>query len=70
MNDPGRDRMEGKFDEMKGRTKEAAGDLTGDKDKKFEGQRDQVIGKAKQGFADLQEKTDKAVDDYADRQNR
>jgi uncharacterized protein YjbJ (UPF0337 family) len=70
MSDSGRDRMEGKYDEMKGRTKEAAGDLTGDKDKKFEGQRDQVMGKAKQGLADFEDKADKAMDDFADGDKR
>jgi uncharacterized protein YjbJ (UPF0337 family) len=34
-------------DEAKGRLKEAAGDLTDDKDLKHEGQADQVIGNIK-----------------------
>ena len=34
-------------DELKGRVKEAAGDLTDDKDLKREGQVDQAAGKAK-----------------------
>ena len=36
------------FDETKGRVKEAAGDLTGDKDLKREGKADQTAGKAKE----------------------
>ena len=36
-------------DDLKGRAKEAAGDLTGDKDLKREGKLDQATGKAKEG---------------------
>ncbi|MCA1706393.1 MAG: CsbD family protein [Actinobacteria bacterium] len=35
------------FDELKGRAKEAAGDLTGDEDLKREGKIDQTAGKLK-----------------------
>lgn len=35
------------FDELKGRAKEAAGDLTGDEDLKREGKIDQTTGKVK-----------------------
>ncbi len=35
-------------DKAKGRTKEAAGDLTGDKDLKREGKTDKASGKAKE----------------------
>ena len=45
----------GKTDELKGRVKEAAGALTGDKKLKREGQVDQAVGKIKQ-------KTDKIID--------
>ena len=38
----------GKTDELKGRAKEAAGALTGDKRLKREGQLDQAAGKVKQ----------------------
>jgi uncharacterized protein YjbJ (UPF0337 family) len=46
-------------DETKGRIKQAAGDLTGDKDLKREGEIDEAGGKAK-------EKADKLVDKVAD----
>ncbi|HEV2774474.1 MAG TPA: CsbD family protein [Solirubrobacteraceae bacterium] len=39
--------MSGETDEAKGRLKEAAGDLTGDKDLKNEGKVDRGAGKAK-----------------------
>ena len=38
---------EGNVDEAKGRTKEAAGDLTGDEELKQEGKVDRASGKAK-----------------------
>ncbi len=38
----------GKMEEVKGRVKEAAGSLIGDKDLKREGQLDQTVGKIKQ----------------------
>lgn len=47
--------MGGKTDELKGRVKEAAGDLTGNAKLKREGQLDQTVGKVKQ-------KADKAID--------
>jgi hypothetical protein len=39
--------MSGNADEAKGRVKEAAGDLTGDKSLKNEGKADRAAGKAK-----------------------
>lgn len=36
-------------DDAKGRVKEAAGDLTGDKDLKNEGKVDQAVGKVREG---------------------
>jgi uncharacterized protein YjbJ (UPF0337 family) len=39
-------------DEAKGRIKEAAGDLTGDKDRQREGKVDQTAGKAKDKIDD------------------
>ena len=50
---------DGKTDEAKGRTKEAAGALTGDDGLKREGKVDQASGKAKHGLDKL---TDKVKD--------
>jgi uncharacterized protein YjbJ (UPF0337 family) len=50
---------EGKFDELKGRAKEAAGDLTDDEDLEREGKVDQAAGKVK-------DKVDEAVDKAKD----
>jgi uncharacterized protein YjbJ (UPF0337 family) len=46
---------EGKFDELKGRAKEAAGDITDDEELEREGKTDQAAGKFKQ-------KVDEVVD--------
>ena len=49
-------------DEAKGRAKEAAGDLSGDKDLQREGKTDQAAGKAKEGIDDVADKAKDAVD--------
>ena len=47
--------MGGKTDQMKGKAKEAVGDLTGDKDLKAEGKADRQAGEVK-------EKVDEVID--------
>ena len=47
--------MTGKTDQMKGKAKEAVGDLTGDKELKSEGKADRQAGEVK-------EKVDEAID--------
>ena len=53
----------GSTDEAKGRLKEAAGDLTDDKDLKREGKVDQASGKAKEKVDEMAEKAKDAVTD-------
>lgn len=48
-------------DDLKGRVKEAAGDLTGDKDLQREGQVDQATGKVKDKVDDVADKAKDAV---------
>ncbi len=48
-------------DDAKGRIKEAAGDLTGDKDLQREGKVDQAGGKAKEGIERLTDKVKDAL---------
>ena len=43
-------------DEAEGRVKEAAGDLTGDKDLQREGKTDQAAGNIKEGVDDVSDK--------------
>jgi len=54
-------------DDVKGRIKEAAGDLTNDKDLKREGQTDRAAGAAKEVLGDVKEKAENAVDALKDR---
>ena len=63
MTDQSKDRITGKIDDLKGRGKEAAGDLTGDEQLQAEGERDQLTGKLKEGLADLKDKADDFVKD-------
>ena len=48
--------MAGETDEAKGRIKEAAGDLTGDRDLKNEGKADKVGGKVKDAVDTVKDK--------------
>jgi uncharacterized protein YjbJ (UPF0337 family) len=52
----------GKSDELKGRVKEAAGALIGDKKLKREGQADQAVGKIKQKVEKVIDKVKDAVE--------
>jgi uncharacterized protein YjbJ (UPF0337 family) len=52
---------EGKFDEMKGRAKEAAGDLTDDDDLKKEGKVDKAGGAVKDKVNKVTDKVKDAV---------
>ena len=54
-------------DELKGRTKEAAGALTDDDDLKHEGQRDQAVGDAKGKLRDAEAWAEDKVDDLRDK---
>ena len=51
----------GKSDELKGRVKEAAGALTGDKKLKREGKVDQTVGKIKQQVEKVVDKVKDAL---------
>ena len=54
--------MDGKMDDLKGRAKEAAGDLTDDDDLKREGKVDRAAGKVKGKLDDAKEKGEDLVD--------
>jgi uncharacterized protein YjbJ (UPF0337 family) len=53
-------------EELKGRAKEAAGALSGDKDLKHEGRADQTSAKVKRGVDKAADKVNEAVDDIRD----
>jgi uncharacterized protein YjbJ (UPF0337 family) len=55
------------FDDAKGRTKEAVGDLTGDKDMQREGKVDQAGASVKEFAEDAKDKVSGAVDSIKDK---
>jgi uncharacterized protein YjbJ (UPF0337 family) len=59
--------MSGKTDDMKGRVKEAAGDLTDNDDLKKEGQADQAAGKVKKTIEKGKDKLEDIVDDVKEK---
>ena len=62
--------MDGTGDEMKGRVKQAAGDLTDNDDLKDEGKKDEAAGKAKGVIDDVKDKADDLVDKVKDKLQR
>ena len=59
--------MDGTTDDMKGRVKEAAGDLTDNDDLKAEGKADRASGKAKDVVEDVKDKADDVIDTVKDK---
>ncbi len=62
--------MEGKAEDIKGRAKEAVGDLTDDDELKREGKLDQATGSIKEKLDDAKEWVEDKVDDVSDRMKR
>jgi uncharacterized protein YjbJ (UPF0337 family) len=62
--------MESKKDDLKGRAKEAAGDLTDDEDLKREGKADRAAGSVKEKIERAKEKGEEFVDKAKDRLQR
>ena len=58
--------MAGKADQVKGQTKEAVGDLTGNKDLKAEGAADRQAGEVKETVGKVEKKVDEAIDKVKD----
>jgi uncharacterized protein YjbJ (UPF0337 family) len=59
--------MSGDFDQMKGRAKQAAGDLTDDEELHEEGERDEAAGKLKGAVDDAKDKVDDVIDSARDK---
>ena len=57
-------------DDLKGRAKEAVGDLTDNADLKREGQTDRAAGKVKEKLSDAKDKLEDAVDNVKDKLHR
>jgi uncharacterized protein YjbJ (UPF0337 family) len=60
MND---DEMKGNFDKVKGRVKEAVGDLTDDERLRGEGAGDQIKGKAEESYGSARRKVGEALNE-------
>jgi len=58
--------MAGKTDQMKGKAKEAVGDLTGNKDLKSEGKADRQAGEVKEKVGKVEEKVEEGIDKVKD----
>ena len=58
--------MAGKTDQMKGKAKEAVGDLTGNKDLKSEGKADRQAGEVKEEVDKVEEKVEEGIDKVKD----
>jgi len=59
-----------KTDDLKGRAKEAVGDLTNNSDLKREGKTDQAAGKVKEKLSDAKDKLEGAIDNVKDKVHR
>jgi uncharacterized protein YjbJ (UPF0337 family) len=57
----------GRYEEIKGRAKEAAGDLTDDDELRRSGQADKAGGKVKQAVDHARDKVDEGVDRVKDK---
>lgn len=57
------------FDEVKGKAKQAWGDLTGDENAKAEGQLDEAKGHVKERFEDAKDQAGEKVNDFLDSAN-
>jgi len=62
--------MSGKTDELKGRTKEAYGDLTDDERMKREGQKDKAAGEMKDKVDDAGDWVEEKIDEARDKLDR
>lgn len=58
-----KDRVQGSFDQAKGKVKEGVGNLTGDQKLKGEGKADQVAGKVKNTIGSAKDKVRETLED-------
>ena len=61
--------MSGEMDKVKGRAKQAAGDLTDNEKLHDEGERDEAAGKVKDMVDDVKDSVNDAVDSVTDKMN-
>ena len=63
---PNKDEMEGKFDQVKGKTKETIGRVIDDRDLENEGTADRVEGNVKEGYGKAKRKVGEAIEDVGE----
>jgi uncharacterized protein YjbJ (UPF0337 family) len=61
-----RDELDGKGEQIKGKVKQAAGDLTGDQRLHDEGVADEAAGDVQEGFGKARRKVGEAIEDIGD----
>jgi uncharacterized protein YjbJ (UPF0337 family) len=62
-----KDEVNGKVDQIKGRTKQAVGDLTNDEQLRNEGEADEAAGSVESGFGKGRRKVGEAIKDFGNR---
>jgi uncharacterized protein YjbJ (UPF0337 family) len=62
-----KDELEGKRDQLKGKVKQAAGDLTDNEQLRDEGVADEAAGDVQEGFGRGRRKVGEAIEDLGDR---
>jgi uncharacterized protein YjbJ (UPF0337 family) len=65
-----RDELQGKNEQVKGKIKQAAGDLTDDERLHDEGVADEAAGKVQEGFGRGRRKVGEALEDLGDQMKR
>jgi uncharacterized protein YjbJ (UPF0337 family) len=63
---PNKDEIEGKFDQAKGKTKEAVGRAIDDDELEREGRSDHASGKIEEGVGKARRKVGEAIEDVGD----
>jgi uncharacterized protein YjbJ (UPF0337 family) len=63
---PNRDEVEGKFDQVKGKTKEGIGRALDDDELEAEGRAEHTGGHVKEGFGKARRKVGEAIEDVGD----
>ena len=65
-----RDELDGKGKQIKGKAKQALGDLTDDERLRNEGVDDEAVGDAQEGFGKARRKVGEAIEDIGDKLKR
>ena len=63
---PNKDEVEGKWDQVKGKTKEGIGRAINDDELEAEGRADHAGGKVEEGFGKARRKVGEAIEDVGD----